>query len=96
LPDKQTYEDFCKEFGFINLGVMSSDPKKGCQQILCNFLPEKEALDHFNFGNTQVFMKRGVLSFLRGCGNFKINHCARRIQRRLWCAMVGEIDKAWK
>merc|ERR1712063_57181 len=59
-------------------------------------LPEREALNHFKFGNTKIFMKSGILSFMRGCSNFKVNHCARRIQRRLWCTRVGKIDKAWK
>merc|ERR1712137_1254058 len=96
LPDRLSYEDFCKEFGFMQLGEMSSVPKEGCQQILRNFLAEREALNHFKFGNTKVFMKSGILSFLRGCANFKVQHCARRIQRRLWFTRVGKIDKAWK
>jgi len=96
LPDRQSYEDFCQEFGFIHPGDMPTFPKEGCQEILRNFLPEREALNHFKFGNTKVFMKSGILSFLRGCANFKTNHCARRIQRRLWCTRVGKIDKAWK
>jgi len=96
LPDRCSYEDFCKEFGFMQLGGMSSVPKEGCQQILRNFLPEREALNHFKFGNTKVFMKSGIMSFLRGCVSFKINQCARRIQRRLWNTKVGKIEKAWK
>merc|ERR1712137_342920 len=96
LPDRLTYEDFCKEFGFMQLGEISPDAKDQCQQILRNFLPEREDLNHFKFGNTKIFMKSGILSFMRGCSNFKVNHCARRIQRRLWCTRVGKIDKAWK
>merc|ERR1712137_195814 len=96
LPDRLSYEDFCKEFGFMELGEMNPDPKDGCQQILRLFVGEREALNHFKFGTTKVFMKSGILSFLRGCANFKVQHCARRIQRRLWFTRVGKIDKAWQ
>jgi len=96
LPDRLEYSEFVTEFGLLKRGKEKVAAKEGCQTILRDLLGEKEAENAYKFGTTKVFMKSGILAWLRGASYFKKMMLARRIQRKLWFSRVHKITKAWE
>lgn len=97
LPARLDYKDFCLEFGLMELGkTRRPDAKSRAQSILRDIVGvESEQAYEFAFGHTKVFMKSGVLAFLRACVRFKTSVYARRMLKMFTCARVKKIDFAW-
>eukprot|EP00929_Paragymnodinium_shiwhaense_P021682 TRINITY_DN14077_c0_g1_i1.p1 TRINITY_DN14077_c0_g1~~TRINITY_DN14077_c0_g1_i1.p1 ORF type:complete len:1340 (-),score=419.61 TRINITY_DN14077_c0_g1_i1:148-4167(-) len=83
LPDRLTYKAFCAEFGLLELGRRSQNPKPQDQakHILDQFVGDS---NDFALGHTKVFMRSSVLSRLRATVSL----------RRLW--FVRKVQRAWQ
>jgi myosin heavy subunit len=98
LPDRMNYAAFLHEFGLLERGNSTKKtPKARCEQILEDLLGnDPHAAVLHACGNTKIFMKSGVIAFLRTAARFKTAVFARRMHKKLKSARVRKIVTCWK
>eukprot|EP00927_Polykrikos_kofoidii_P052882 TRINITY_DN468_c0_g1_i1.p1 TRINITY_DN468_c0_g1~~TRINITY_DN468_c0_g1_i1.p1 ORF type:complete len:638 (+),score=134.01 TRINITY_DN468_c0_g1_i1:79-1914(+) len=97
LPDRMNYAAFLHEFGLLERGNVKKNPQARCEQILEDLLgsdPHSSVL--YACGTSKVFMKSGVIAFLRTAARFKTAVFARRMHKKLKSARVRKIETCWK
>jgi len=102
LPDRMEYRAFCSEFeGLERRGAMQWDSEQRCRLLLNDYLGDLAEEDQpYAFGYTKIFMKSGILSFIRSVLAIRLSHFVNVVRRRWFIHMGNErqkkIEEAWR